>query len=155
MIHPTLTRSIFFAGLMLSSTVFADPAIAIVKCIDHDGKVTLTDAHCPQQAQAVAVVVASGTEPASAEPQAEGEDERQTIVSGESTAAAAVTALVVERYTASQSALPRRELPVVRKPGAGGGLARDIATLKAARHSLMLQDSAAQSARSQRLAGLQ
>ncbi|MDQ1923352.1 hypothetical protein [Massilia pseudoviolaceinigra] len=155
MIHPTLTRSIFFAGLMLSSTVFADPAIAIVKCIDHDGKVTLTDAHCPQQAQAVAVVVASGTEPASAEPQAEVEEERQTIVSGESTAAATVTALVVERYTASQAALPRRELPVVRKPGAGGGLARDIATLKAARHSLMLQDSAAQSARSQRIAGLQ
>ncbi|ATQ77052.1 hypothetical protein CR152_22940 [Massilia violaceinigra] len=157
MIHPTLTRSIFFAGLMLSSTVFADPAIAIVKCIDHDGKVTLTDAHCPQQAQAVAVVVASGTEPASAEPQAEAgvEEERQTIISGESTAAATVTALVVERYTASQAALPRRELPVVRKPGAGGGLARDIATLKAARHSLMLQDSAAQSARSQRLAGLQ
>ncbi|MDQ1833797.1 hypothetical protein [Massilia scottii] len=152
MIHPTLTRSIFFAGLMLSSTVFADPAIAIVKCIDHDGKVTLTDAHCPQQAQTVAVVAAVA-EPASAE--AEGEEERQTIISGESTAAATVTALVVERYAASQAALPRRELPVVRKPGAGGGMARDIATLKAARHSLLLQDSAAQSARSQRIAGLQ
>ncbi|NHZ81296.1 DUF4124 domain-containing protein [Massilia sp. CCM 8695] len=152
MIHPALTRSIFFAGLMLSSTVFADPALAIVKCIDNDGKVTLTDAHCPQQAQTVAVV-AGVTEAATADEA--GADESQAIVSGESTAAATVRALVVDRYAASQAQLPRRELPVVRKPGAGGGLARDIATLKAARHSLMLQDSAAQSARSQRLAGLQ
>ncbi|MDM5181651.1 hypothetical protein PO883_31215 [Massilia sp. DJPM01] len=149
MIHPALTRSIFFAGLMLSSTVFADPALAIVKCIDNDGKVTLTDAHCPQQAQTVA---AGGAEAATADEA--GAEEGQAIVSGEA-AAATVRALVVDRYAASQAQLPRRELPVVRKPGAGGGLARDIATLKAARHSLMLQDSAAQSARSQRLAGLQ
>ena len=152
MIHPALTRSIFFAGLMLSSTVFADPAIAIVKCIDNDGKVTLTDARCPQQEQSVAVA-AGGT--AAANAGAAGADDSQAIISGESTAEAAVTAPVVERFASSQAQVPRRELPVVRNPGAGGGLARDIATLKAARHSLMLQDSAAQAARSQRIAGLQ
>ncbi|MFB9240229.1 hypothetical protein IV454_23150 [Massilia antarctica] len=154
MIHPALTRSIFFAGLMLSSTVFADPAIAIVKCIDNDGKVTLTDARCPQQEQTVAV--AAGTT-AAANAGAAGADDSQAIISGESTADAAVTAPVVERFATSQTQaqVPRRELPVVRNPSAGGGLARDIATLKAARHSLMLQDSAAQAARSQRIAGLQ
>ncbi|MCE3608133.1 hypothetical protein LXA47_31695 [Massilia sp. P8910] len=152
MIHPALTRSMFFAGLMLSSTVFADPAIAIVKCIDNDGKVTLTDARCPQQEQTVAVVAG-----AAANAGAAGADDSQAIISGESTAEAAVTAPVVERYTTSrtQAQVLRRDLPVVRNPGAGGGLARDIATLKAARHSLMLQDSAAQAARSQRIAGLQ
>jgi hypothetical protein len=141
----------FFAGLMLSSAVFADPEI--VKCIDGDGKVTLTDTRCPAAAQMVAVV-AGGTEPADRE-EAGGENE-MALISGESSTPvtpAAVTAPTIERYN-NASAWSKRELPGVRKH-AGGALARDVATLKAARHSLMLQDSAAQAARSQRLAGLQ
>lgn len=144
--HRTLTRSLFFAGLMLSSAVFADPEI--VKCIDSDGKVTLTDVHCPATAQTVAVVT-GGTEAAASE---EAEDENQMpLVSGEAAAPTTASAPAIERGNAS--AWARRAFPGAHKH-AGGSLARDVATLKAARHSLMLQDSAAQAARSQRLAGL-
>jgi hypothetical protein len=151
MIHRALSCSMFFAGLMLSSAVFADAAI--VKCIDADGKVTLTDSRCPTATQTVAVVVGA-TEPAPSGEADEADGDNETaLISGESPAApVAVTAPSIERYNAA--AWTRRDLPGVRKY-ASGALARDVATLKAARHSLMLQDSAAQTARSQRLAGLQ
>lgn len=161
MIHRALSRSMFFAGLMLSSTVFADAPI--VKCIDGDGKVTLTDARCPAAARTVAVV-AGGAGVAAAEGAVDNEDEagdtnndREMALSGGAAPEAATAAVSpgapnVERYNAA--AWTTRALPGVRK-FAGSTLARDVATLKAARHSLMLQDSAAQSARSQRLAGLQ
>ena len=153
MMHKALTQSIFFAGLMLSASVFADPEI--VKCVDGDGKVTLTDTRCPASAQTVAVV-AGGTGPAGSEEAEEAADDGEiALISGESSAPvapAAVTAPSIERYAAT--VWPKREFAGVRKHAAGT-LARDVATLKAARHSLMLQDSAAQAARSQRLAGLQ
>ncbi|WP_164557763.1 DUF4124 domain-containing protein [Massilia atriviolacea] len=149
MIHRALTRSMFFAGLMLSSTVFADPDI--VKCIDSDGKVTLTDARCPAADQTVAVV-AGGTGPAA--PEESGDENEMAAIAGESsdTPAGASAPTVERHYTAA--VWPKRDFPGVRKH-AGGGLSRDVATLKAARHNLMLQDSAAQAARSQRLAALQ
>ncbi|NHZ35872.1 DUF4124 domain-containing protein [Massilia sp. CCM 8692] len=148
MIHRALTRSMFFAGLMLSSAVFADAEI--VKCIDSGGKVTLTDARCPAAEQTVAVVAGSA---GPAAPEAE-EDNDMALVSDEAAdTPAAVSAPTIERYN-SAAAWTKRELPGVRK-FAAGALARDVATLKAARHSLMLQDSAAQSARSQRIASLQ
>ncbi|NHZ61389.1 DUF4124 domain-containing protein [Massilia genomosp. 1] len=148
MIHRALTRSMFFAGLMLSSAVFADAEI--VKCIDGDGKVTLTDARCPAAEQTVAVVAGSAE---LAAPDAE-DDNEMALISAEAAAApAAAAAPTIERHN-SAAAWNKRELPGLRK-FAEGALARDVATLKAARHSLMLQDSAAQSARSQRIAALQ
>lgn len=156
MIHRALTRSMFFAGLMLSSSVFADAEI--VKCIDGDGKVTLTDARCPASAQLVAVV-ATSAQPSTADDTAgSGAEEDYALALGGDNAsvpaaAAETSAPTIERYN-SAAVWTKRDLPGVRKY-ASGTLARDVATLKAARHSLMLQDSAAQAARSQRLAGLQ
>ncbi|WP_166881702.1 hypothetical protein [Massilia mucilaginosa] len=157
MIHRALSRSIFFAGLMLSSSVFADAEI--VKCIDAEGKVTLTDARCPASAQMVVAVVAGGAQPATADdaPGSGAEEDYALALSGgdasEPEPAVVVSAPKIERYS-SAAVWTKRDLPGVRKH-ASGTLARDVATLKAARHSLMLQDSAAQAARSQRLASLQ
>jgi hypothetical protein len=152
LVQRTLARSVFCAGLVLSSAVLADPAI--VKCIDGDGKVTLTDSRCPAAAQTVAVVTGGDM--------AAGAD---SVADGGAVAAGAdgdgdvpdPGAMIIAAPASERAHAPawnKPELPGVRKY-AGGALARDVATLKAARHSLMLQDSAAQAARSQRLAGLQ
>ncbi|UOD29340.1 hypothetical protein INH39_28675 [Massilia violaceinigra] len=155
MIHRALTRSMFFAGLMLSSSVFADAEI--VKCIGSDGAVTLTDARCPASTQTVAVVAASAQPSTADDAAGTGAEEDYALALGgdaaEPEAAVAVSAPTIERYN-SAAVWTKRDLPGVRKY-ASGTLARDVTTLKAARHSLMLQDSAAQAARSQRLAGLQ
>ncbi len=156
MIHRALTRSMFFAGLMLSSSVFADAEI--VKCIDSDGKVTLTDARCPASAHVVAVVATSAQPSSADETTVSGAEEDFALAmsggdASEPAVAVEVSAPTIERYN-SAAVWTKRDLPGVRKY-ASGTLARDVATLKAARHSLMLQDSAAQAARSQRIAALQ
>lgn len=128
----SIYRTIILAGMLATSAVSA--GTEIVKCVDQDGKVTLTDAACPADAK-TAVVFAGSNEPATAPP------------SGEPPAFMADAA---ERYTVPRIA--RRALPVVKPMSASGALSRDVATLKAARQNLRLLDSAAQAMRSQRVA---
>ncbi len=128
----TIIRTLILAGVVFSSAVSA--GTEIVKCIDQDGHVTLTDAICPATAK-VAVMVAGSNEPGDSPMIGD-------MPEIESTAA--------ERY--SMPRVAKRELPAVKAQPARGALARDVATLKAARANLSLFDSAAQTLRAQRIA---
>lgn len=128
-------RSIFLAGIMAASAAFGGSDI--VKCIDQVGHATLTDAPCAAGEASVAVEVhpeALAVEPAAAAP-------------------APVSRLrAIERVAAV--AMPVRHDNWSGKPQADRMLARDVATLKAARLSMQVLDNAAAMARHQRLAGL-
>ena len=133
----TSIRAIFLAGLVLASSAFAAD---INKCVGTSGTVTLTDAACPAGAQTVKVI--SG--PAEAPPDASIED---------SGAAPVAQRPSVERYSVAR--LPVRYAARASSTQPARGLSLDIATLKTARLNMHLIDNAAQSMRSQRLAGLQ
>ncbi len=127
--------TIFLASMMFASAAFAGTDIN--KCVTASGQVTLTDEVCPSGAQVVKVIsVPSEADdaPAPAQP-------------------TAVRASGTEYYTMarmpSRFAAPQRFTPPSR------GLSLDVATLKVARANMHLVESAAQMARSQRLAGLQ
>ncbi len=126
-----LIGALLMAGATATGSVSAGSDI--IKCIDGEGNVTLTDAACPDSARVEKMVAGSG------EPDA-------SPVIGDMPEIESVAA---ERYSMPRLA---RALPPVKPPVAGGALARDIATLKAARLSLQLQDSAAQTLRAQRIA---
>ena len=128
----SIFRTLILAGAVISSAVSAGSDI--VKCIDAEGNVTLTDAACPGSARTAPVIVGNS------EPD-------ESPVAGTPQAFEAVAA---ERYSAPR--LARRELPVVKAKFGKGALARDVATLKAARENLHLLDSAAQAMRAQRIA---
>lgn len=125
-------RTLFIACMVFASSAFATD---INKCVDASGLVTLTDAVCP------------------------GGTHASKVISGpsdnidESTAAAPVSRPTVEHYAAQR--VPARTAPFARATAPARGLSLDIATLKAARANMLLVDNAAQSTRSQRLAGLQ
>lgn len=125
----------FLAGMVFASAAFAGTDIN--KCVTPSGQVTLTDAVCPSGAQVVKVISA----PAAAD---------DTSTAAPQTAARNNG---VEHYTLarvpSRYAAPQRFTPPAR------GLSLDVATLKVARANMHLVESAAQMARSQRLAGLQ
>lgn len=136
MIRTTLLRSAIIAGLVISTAISASVSAGteIVKCVDTDGNVTLTDAACPSNAKA-AVLVTGASEP------------DETPVMGDMPT---IQSTAAERYSMPRFA--RRELPAARRMPPGSLLARDVATLKAARASMQLLDSASQSLRAQRLA---
>lgn len=125
----------FLAGMVLASAAFAGTDIN--KCVTSSGQVTLTDEVCPKGAQVVKVIsVPSDADQASAPaPQAA---ERSTSV---------------EHYTVSR--IPSRYAAPQRFTPPSRGLSLDVATLKMARANMHLVESAAQMAKSQRLAGLQ
>lgn len=129
-----LKHAIVILGLFGASSTFAGSEI--VKCVDADGKVTLTDAACPASAQVVALVA--------------GDSDDGNGNNGDA-AAAPDAAPTVDRYYPAYVP-PRRQLPVVKRQSASGSLARDVATLQVARSNLRLLDSAAQAARNQRIA---
>jgi hypothetical protein len=138
--HP-IRSSIFMVAMLAASAAFA--GADIVKCVDQDGKVTLTDAQCSEGVKTV--VVPAGAE---AEPIASTDDE-----AGD----AAVQAAPVARR-----ALPQRVAyspqPIGHDsrtaPRPAKMLSRDVETLKAARLSMQVLDEASATARHQRLAGL-
>ena len=127
-----LIRSFLLAGVILSQSVSA--GTDIIKCVDAQGNVTLTDAACPGNAKAAVLV--AGSDQTEAAP-----------VIGDMPEIESVAA---ERY--SMPRIARRELPPLKPQSAMRPMARDVATLKAARANLMLLDSASQSLRAQRLA---
>jgi hypothetical protein len=125
-------HAFLLAGWIAASAAFAGPDI--VKCTDSAGHITLTDEPCREGTETVMV-------PASAIPPAAEDGEH----------ALAVTRIVsAERVTAPPPA-PRAADTWARKATPERMLARDVATLKAARASMLQQDNAA---RHTRLAGL-
>jgi len=135
----SIFRTLILAGLVVTTAVSA--GTDIVKCIDAEGNVTLTDASCPDRAK-TAVLVLGGTAPAAT---VADNDEDAATMAGEP---ATFEAVAAERYSAPRVA--RRELPVVR-PFAKG-MSRDVATLKAARQNLQMLDNASHAMRAQRIA---
>lgn len=134
-----LKHAIVILGLFGASSTFAGSEI--VKCVDADGKVTLTDAACPTSAQVVALVAGASDS-----------DNGNNAATGDmgDSATAPAAAPAVDRYYPAY--VPqRRQLPVV-KHQASGSLARDVATLQVARSNLRLLDNAAQLLRNQRIA---
>ncbi|MFL6660053.1 MAG: DUF4124 domain-containing protein [Massilia sp.] len=129
---PTYTsRLLFLVSMACAGAAYAGSDIN--KCVTPSGEVTLTDAPCADGAQ-TEKLVAAGSEESNAQ-----------IVP--------VRSRGIEHYTLPR--MPARSVAV--NPGAplARGLARDVATLKAARANLVQYDSAAQALRNQRLASLQ
>lgn len=134
-----IRTSIFAAAMMAASAAFA--GADIVKCVDQDGHVTLTDSHCSNGAPTVLVA---------------GSAESPAVAVAEETAAAPA-APVVRRVSVARYLLPPAEARATTSPSrrpASRPLARDVETLKAARLSMQVLDAASASHRHQRLAGL-
>ncbi len=121
----TLARSFLVTGLALAPCCFA--GADIVKCVGADGHVTLTDQPCQGGERSVALLAGgeAGNAPAAA----------PTVASTLRTA----------RERLSAGGLRRLDPP-------SRSLARDVATLKAARRAMQLMDSAAASLRARRIA---
>jgi hypothetical protein len=135
----TIRCSIFVTAMLAASA--ASAGADIVKCVDQNGHVTLTDAQCGEGVQTV-LVESSGETPAVAAPD-------------ETPAAPAVPA--ARRVTVQRYLLPPAELKRAYWAGARPAsrpLARDVETLKAARLSMQVLDDASAAAKHQRLAGL-
>lgn len=130
------TRAIILVGLMFASSAFAGNA-DIKKCVTESGHVTLTDAVCPGDTQAVKIISA----PASAE----GDTVRQ--------AAAEPRSIATERFAPTR--MPSRIATLMKSTAPARGLSLDMATLRAARANMQMVDNATESLRVQRLAGLQ
>lgn len=131
--------STLFAGAQ--AVALATPAMAggdIVKCVGADGRVTLTDGDCPSGVASVIVPAALNTAP--------GEDKAGALAS----TPAVNTTAVLRR--ASLSVQPIEHDNFIDPRPRGKVFARDAATLRAARASLLALDEAAASARSQRMA---
>jgi hypothetical protein len=139
-------------SFILAALAFAPAALAgseIVKCVDPAGHVTLTDQPCGGHATTVRVTPGVPASPAGVlaqdEPEADGELE------GFADVAAAGHASRVERHGATPGLLGQANWKPPPAPQSKP-LARDVATLKAARLQLLMMDSAAK--RQPRLAGL-
>jgi hypothetical protein len=134
-------------SLILAAFTFAPAALAgseIVKCVDPAGHVTLTDQPCDGGAATVRLTQLAPASPA------------PMLVPGEDAEAdadldTAVQASPVERRAGS-SGLARQANWKTPPAPRSKPLARDVATLKAARLQLLMMDSAAK--RQPRLAGL-
>lgn len=109
-------RTLLLAGLLFASGAFA--GTEVVKCTDPDGHVTLTDQPCKNGAEQTPVM-------APADPAAP----RRAAV-----------AAPTERYQITALPPPHQAVQVRRTPP-GRVLARDVATLKAARLNLLQIDS--------------
>ena len=125
----TAARSLLLASLILAPFCFA--GTDIVKCVGANGRVTLTDQPC-QGGERSETVLAGGRSA----------DEDSTP----SSAAAPARRLAPERLPALARATLARLDPPSRS------LARDVATLKAARRTMLLMDDTASALRAQRLA---
>jgi len=109
---------------MIAAAVLVAPALAgeIVKCVDSDGHVTLTDQPCASGAATVPLAREAGAMPVPVP------------------ATRDAIAPLAQRHVLSVAELPRVnwQRPNLATPAR---LARDVATLKEARRMLMLQDA--------------
>ncbi len=131
-----LHASLFAAAMLAASSVFAGD---IVKCVDQNGHITLTENQCSEGVQTVLVTGGADAPallPAEAAP----------------VAAAAPARRAVQRiaYTPEVVQHDSWAPPKAR----GKMLSRDAETLKAARVSMQVLDEASSSLRHQRLAGV-
>lgn len=126
---------------LLLAAIAATPAFAggdIVKCVDADGRVTITDNQCGSGVAKVLVPAAVNTPP--------GEEVAAAVAPAKPVRANIQrVALTVEPVQHDNWVDPRPHSKM---------LARDAATLKAARMSLQVLDEAASAGRQQRMAGL-
>ena len=144
-----IARAVLIAGMAWAPLAIGGDS---VKCVGSDGSVTLTDEGCATGERSVTVVAAAAepvAPPARVQPQAAGQ------APAYSPAAAPTVARTVQlvrtkmpNHGAIRHSLARFDPP-------SRALGRDVSTLKAARQAMILLDSAAQSVRAQRLAGLQ
>jgi hypothetical protein len=121
-----IRHTIFAAGMVFVSSTFA--GTEIIKCTDDAGHVTLTDQSC--KGEDAAQVLVADAAPATAAA-AEGSD------------AAPVVSSSTTRYQLTNLPPPprMRAAPFTQVQAPGRSLARDVATLKEARRTLMLLDS--------------
>lgn len=138
--RPTFRTSIFIATMLAASAAFA--GADIVKCVDQNGKVTLTDAGCGEAIEAV-VLPAEAAPTAAADSQASGPVPAPLPV--------AVRA-APQRMSYAPQPVQYNNAPPARR--AAKMLSRDVETLRAARLSMQVLDDASANARHQRLAGL-
>ena len=134
--RPTVRTSIFIAAMLAASAAFAGGDI--VKCVDQNGRITLTENQCSEGVQTVLVTGGSDMPaalPSDASPAAQAAPTRriQRI---------AYAPPVIE-HDSWAATLPRAKM-----------LSRDAATLKAARTSMQVMDEASSTLRHQRLAGV-
>jgi hypothetical protein len=114
-----MNRPVTLLSIIAAAWLAAPVAMAgndIVKCVDPQGRVTLTDQPCESGASATRLVLDAGAPVADAAP-------------------------APQRHVLPAAELPRpaAPYPVAERPARP--LARDVATLKAARRALMLMDS--------------
>ncbi|MFC4932725.1 DUF4124 domain-containing protein [Massilia sp. GCM10023247] len=119
-----LSSQLALALAALAATPAALAGSEIMKCVDASGHVTLTDQPCASGERATRLLVVAAAEPASA--------------SGPESAAGQPSA--AQRYDASPAMLRQQDWRP-RMANRDRPLARDVATLKAARAQLMLIDA--------------
>lgn len=134
----TFRSSIFITAMFAASAAFAGGDI--VKCVDQDGKVTLTENQCNEGVQTVLV---AGDAPAVA---------ADTAATDTTLQVAPVARRTIQRVAYTPTVI-QHDSWTARKSN-GRPLARDVETLKAARLSMRVLDEASSTVRHQRLAGL-
>lgn len=126
-----IRHTLFAAGMVFVSSTFAGTEIN--KCTDSAGHVTLTDQPCSGEASKVVLAVASA--PAAAE------------TAPEDSAPAATGGAVRYQLTNLPPSTKMRPAPYTQVQAPDRSLARDVATLKEARRTLMMLDSSMSAAR--------
>lgn len=132
----TLRSSIFITAMLAASAALA--GADIVKCVDQDGRVTLTDSQCSAGVQTLVVAGSADAPPAA--------DDSAALP------AAPVARRTIQRVVLASAQL-RHDNWSSQRPKTKM-FARDIETLKAARLSMQVLDEASATLRHQRLAGL-
>jgi hypothetical protein len=132
----TIRPSMFVTAMLAASGAFA--GVDIVKCVDQNGHVTLTDSQCSDGVRTV-LVTNAGESPAVA-------------TAEEAPAAPAVRRVSVQRFVLPPAEM-RATTSISPRPSSRM-LARDVETMKAAKLSMQAQDEASATLKHQRLAGL-
>ena len=139
----TFRSSIFITAMLAASA--ASAGADIVKCVDQNGKVTLTDAQCGEGIQTVVVQGAAEAAPAVS-------SENDAADGAVQPAAPAVRRVATQRVAYAPQQVRHDSWAAARS--SGRILSRDVETLKAARLSMQVLDGASATVRHQRLAGL-
>ena len=117
-----IRHTFFVAGMVLASSTFA--GTEVIKCTDDAGHVTLTDQPCKGEAAQVVLSPASAPE-----------------VMQDEVATPAPSGATHYQLTTLPPSTRMRAAPYTQVHAPGRALARDVATLKEARRTLMLLDS--------------
>lgn len=137
----TIRHTLFLAGMVFASSTFA--GTEIMKCTDGSGHVTLTDQPCVGETDQV---VLSGADLAAPAP--------GPAFDPDAPAPSPAVSNGSSRYQLASLPPPRklRAAPTTRMQPPGRALARDVATLKEARRTMMLLDSSFAASRQRGLA---